>query len=213
MYSNTKRRMKFFARILLWLLGWKIKDTLPPEIKKCVIIAAPHTSNFDFFIGRLAYWYTGLKISFLIKKESFNFIMGPMLVASGGIPVDRSKNTHLVDRVAEMFNTRDSFYVAITPEGTRQLTPKWRKGFYHIALKANVPIALVYVDYKKKEGGYGPIITPSGDYEKDLKIIQDFYKTITPKYPKKSNLSPITKTSSKTEKSIKELKGQYCCKR
>jgi len=205
--------MKFFARILLWLLGWKIKDTLPPEIKKCVIIAAPHTSNFDFFIGRLAYWYTGLKISFLIKKESFNFIMGPMLVASGGIPVDRSKNTHLVDRVAEMFNTRDSFYVAITPEGTRQLTPKWRKGFYHIALKANVPIALVYVDYKKKEGGYGPIITPSGDYEKDLKIIQDFYKTITPKYPKKSNLSPITKTSSKTEKSIKELKGQYCCKR
>lgn len=205
--------MKLFARFVLWILGWKVKNTLPPELKKCVTIAAPHTSNFDFFIGRLAYFSTGVKTYFLIKKESFNFIMGPMLVASGGIPVDRSKNTHLVERLAEMFQNKDRFLLTITPEGTRKLTKRWRKGFYQIALKANVPIALSYVDYKKKEGGYGPIITPSGNYEEDLKIIQNFYRTITPKYPEKSNLTPLTKAPLKTEKSIKELSRQYCCKR
>lgn len=205
--------MKLFSQIILWIIGWKIKDTLPPEIKKCVIVAAPHTSNFDFFIGRLAYYYTGLKISFLIKKESFTFIMGPMLRAAGGIPVDRNKNTNLVERLVEIYKSKESFLLAITPEGTRKLTNKWRKGFYYIALNANVPIALVYVDYKKKEGGYGPIITPSGNYEKDLKIIQDFFRTITPKYPEKCNLTYQTKVHTTDEKTVRELKGQYCCEK
>ena len=205
--------MKLFARLLLWVLGWKVKNTLPPELKKCVIIAAPHTSNFDFFIGRLAYFHTGIKTFFLIKKESFNFIMGPMLVAAGGIPVDRSKNTNLVDRLTEMFKNNDSFFVTITPEGTRKLTKKWRKGFYHIALKAEVPIALAYVDYKKKEGGYGPILTPSGDYEKDLKIILDFYQNVTPKYPEKSNFTPKKINPVNIEKTTRELENQYCCRK
>lgn len=205
--------MKLIAKTLLWILGWKVKNSLPKDLKKCVIIAAPHTSNFDFFIGRIAYFYTGIKTYFLIKKESFNFIMGPMLVAAGGIPVDRSKNTHLVERLVEMFKNNDSFFITIAPEGTRKLTNKWRKGFYHIALKANIPIALSYIDYKKKEGGYGPIITPSGNYEEDLKIIQDFYRNITPKYPKKSNLTIQKEAPIKFEKSTKKLKDQYCCKR
>ena len=205
--------MKLITKLLLWILGWKVKNSLPKDLKKCVIIAAPHTSNFDFFIGRIAFFYTGIKTYFLIKKESFNFIMGPMLVAAGGIPVDRNKNTHLVERLANMFETNDSFFITITPEGTRKLTNKWRKGFYHIALKANVPIVLSYVDYKKKEGGYGPIITPSGNYEADLKIIQNFYRTIVPRYPEKSNLTPKTTAPLLSEKSIKELTRQYCCRR
>lgn len=205
--------MKRFARFLLWVMGWKIKSILPSDIKKCVIIAAPHTSNFDFLIGRLAYFSTGLKISFMIKREAFKHFMGPMLKAAGGIPVDRQKNTDLVNRMVELFHQNESFYIMITPEGTRKLNPNWRRGFYHIAHQAKVPIALAYIDYKKKEGGYGPMIEPSGDFEKDFKVIEDFYRTVTARYPEQFNLTPKKSTAQQTEKSVQELKGQYCCKR
>ena len=181
--------MKFLSRIILRLWGWKINGCIPPDVKKCIIIVAPHTSNYDFIIGRLAYFSLGIKARFLIKKEVFVFPISGLLKAMGGIPVNRGKRNNMVDNIAEMFEKSESLYVVITPEGTRKLVRKWKKGFYFIAQKANIPISLGYMDYAKKEGGVGPLIIPSGDYKKDLTEIENFYKTMTPCHPEKFNLS------------------------
>lgn len=101
----------------------------------------------------------------------------------GGIPVDRSKRTSVTDQVADEFNKREFFHVAITPEGTRSLVKKWKMGFYYIAMKANVPIQLAYIDYAKKEMGITAIFYPTGDEENDLTKIQEFYKDVTPCHP------------------------------
>ncbi len=180
---------KFLSNIILKLWGWKIFGVIPPGIKKCVILAAPHTSNYDFFIARLAYFVIGVNVKFLIKKEVFKFPFGRIFKAWGGIPIDRSKRNNMIEYVSGLFSKYDSLYIVITPEGTRSLVRKWKKGFYYIAQNAKVPIALGYIDYGKKEGGLGPLIYPSGDFEKDFKTITDFYKTKTAKHPEKFNLS------------------------
>lgn len=182
--------MKLIAKIILKIWGWKLNGIIPPGVDKCVVIAAPHTSNLDFFIGRLAYFAIGVKIKFLIKKEVFTFPFGKIIKAWGGIAVDRGKKNNIVNQVVDYFNESESLYVLVTPEGTRKLSKQWKKGFYLIAEKAKVPIAFGYADYKKKEAGVGPVIYPSGDYEKDLKTIQDFYRDKTAKYPEMFNLTP-----------------------
>jgi 1-acyl-sn-glycerol-3-phosphate acyltransferase len=106
-----------------------------------------------------------------------------------GIPVDRLKSTSVTDQVAEEFSKHDRFHVAITPEGTRSLVKKWKMGFYYIAVKANVPIQLAYIDYAKKEMGITGIIYPSGDEIADMAKIRDFYKNVTAKHPEKFNIS------------------------
>lgn len=177
--------LSIFARIILRLMGWKISGVIPPGIPKCVIAAAPHTSYWDFFIGRLAYWDMGIKAHFLIKKEVFRFPLKRLILNMGGIPVDRGKSNNMVDQVVELFDRETSFYVVITPEGTRKPVKHWKKGFYYIALKANVPIALGYVDYARKEGGIGKVIIPNGDIESQMKEIIDFYRGKTGKHPEK----------------------------
>ncbi|MCF8233338.1 MAG: lysophospholipid acyltransferase family protein [Bacteroidales bacterium] len=182
--------MKSISKFILWLLGWKIHGGIPEGEKKAVIVAAPHTSNWDFFLGRFAYFVMEVNAKFLIKKEAFKWPLGGLFKAWGGIPIDRSRSSNMVEQVAGLFHEHESLYIVITPEGTRSLVSKWKKGFYYIALRAKVPIALAYIDYKKKEGGIGPTIHPSGDYEKDLARIEDFYKDKTARYPGKFNLSP-----------------------
>ena len=150
---------------------------------------APHTSMWDFVIGRLAWFVLGLKVKFFMKKEIFFFPLGHFIKWLGGIPVDRSKSGRLVDHIATIFGQRDSFYLVITPEGTRSLNKNWKKGFYYISLKANVPIALGYLNYKKKNGGIGTIFNPSDDYAKDLEMIEQFYKGKGARHPEKFNLS------------------------
>lgn len=177
--------LKLFSKLMLKLLGWKITGVIPPGIKKCVIAVAPHTSYWDFVIGRLAYWLMGIKASFLIKKEVFRFPLRSLLLWMGGIPVDRGRSSKMVDQVTEQFRKSDSLYIVITPEGTRKPVKHWKKGFYYIALKAQVPIALGYLDYRKKEGGVGHVIYPSGDYEGQMKEIKDFYRKMTPRHPEK----------------------------
>lgn len=177
--------LSLFARALLKLLGWKIVSVIPPGTKKCVIAVAPHTSYWDFAIGRLAYWLLGVKASFLIKKEAFRFPFKHLLLRMGGIPVDRGKSNRMVDEVVERFNNAESLVIVITPEGTRKPVKHWKKGFYHIAYQAKVPIALGYLDYKKKEGGVGKVIIPNGDIENQLKEIRDFYREMTPRHPEK----------------------------
>jgi len=178
-----------FSNFILWLFGWDTSGDMPPGIKKAIIIVAPHTSYWDFVIGRLTFWRSKVKIRILIKKEVFVFPLGFLLKKLGGLPVDRGKKNNMIDGVVRLFDEAESLVVVITPEGTRRLVRQWKKGFYLIALAAKVPIALGYIDYANKKGGVGPVIYPSGDYEKDMAFINEFYHDKTGKYPEKFNLS------------------------
>jgi len=181
--------LSLISKLILKLTGWKIVGGIPEGILKCVVVVAPHTSMWDFVWGRFAYWALRVKVKLLIKKESFGLITGPLLKRSGGIPVDRSKSDNMVESVAKLFDEYESLHITITPEGTRKYNDKWKKGFYYIALKANVPIALGVIDYKKKEVGIDKIFTPTGNFEEDFNIIEDFYRGRGAKYPERYNLS------------------------
>ena len=139
----------FYSFIYYRLLGWKTNVTVP-DYDKCVICAAPHTSNWDLFIGKLFYGAIGRKTSFMMKKEWFFFPLGLIFKAVGGIPVNRGRKSSLVDQMTEKFANSKHFHLAITPEGTRKANPNWKKGFYYIALKAQVPIMLIGIDYPSK---------------------------------------------------------------
>lgn len=172
------------------LTGWKIVGTIPDNVRKCVIAVAPHTCVADFILGRLAYCYLDRNVRFLIKKEFFdNPILKPLLLRLGGIPVDRSRRNNIVTQVAAMYSKCDDLNIIITPEGTRKLVHSWKRGFYYIALKANVPIVMGFLDFKKKELGFGPMFYPSGDYDEDWKLMEAFYRGINAKYPERYNLS------------------------
>lgn len=177
--------LSLFAKFMLRILGWKITNVIPPGTKKVVIAVAPHTSYWDFVIGRLAYWVMGVKAKFLIKKEVFRFPIRGLLLHMGGIPVDRGRSSRMVDQIVELFNQSESMVIVITPEGTRKPVRHWKKGFYHIANQAKVPIALGYLDYAKKEGGVGKVIMPNGNIEEQFREIMDFYRGRTGKHPEK----------------------------
>lgn len=174
--------MSKIALFIFKLFGWKIVGELPP-FKKFVIIGAPHTSNWDFFIGRLYFFVYKIPVQFFIKKEWFFFPMNLLLKSLGAIPVNRSKNTRLTEEIVKTFNTREKLVMLVTPEGTRKYNPEWKKGFYYIALKAKVPIVMGFIDYSTKTTGIGPYIYPSGNIEEDMKIILDFYRTKKGRFP------------------------------
>jgi len=182
--------MSFIARLILRLLGWNIYSRLTEDHRKAVIIMAPHTSNLDFVIGRLGFYVYGIQPKILIKKEAFSPMIGPLLRWLGGIPVDRTQSRNTVKKITQEFRKHDHFYLLITPEGTRRRVERWKKGFYFIALTAKVPIILGFLDYRKKEGGFGKVLHPSGDFEADFKVIEDFYRDKHPRHPEKFNLSP-----------------------
>ena len=181
---------RWLSKTILRLFGWRTNGALPDGIKKAVVVSAPHTSYWDFVVGRLTFWAIRVNIRFLIKKEVFIFPLGWMFEQIGGLPVDRGKyKSNMVKQVVSMFNEHDSLVVVITPEGTRNLVENWKKGFYLIAMEAGVPLALSFIDYKNKTGGIGPILHPTGDYEKDMVFIQDFYRDKTACHPERFNLS------------------------
>jgi 1-acyl-sn-glycerol-3-phosphate acyltransferase len=183
--------IRWLSKNALRLFGWHTDGSLPAGIQKAVVVSAPHTSYLDFIIGRLTFWAIRVNIRFLIKKEAFVFPLGLLIRAMGGIPVDRDKKkSNMVDEVVELFEKNETLVVVITPEGTRRRTEHWKKGFYLMALRANVPLALSFIDYKHKTGGIGPILYPSGDYEKDLAFIQDYYRDKTAKHPERFSLTP-----------------------
>lgn len=171
------------AKKLLSLFHWKI-DTSISLPDKCVVCIAPHTSNWDFIVGILFKYATNLHASFCMKKEWFRFPLNKFMKSLGGIPIDRSKKNNITDIIAEEFHKRDNLIIGLTPEGTRSLNYEWKKGFYFIAQKANVPIVLAYIDYKKKIVGYNKLLNPT-NYEEDIKIIKNFYSNISAKYPEK----------------------------
>lgn len=173
---------KALSRFILKLFGWKVVVDVP-DLKKCVICVAPHTSNWDFIIGKLAYLSIGRYARFMIKKSWFFFPLNLIFEAMGGVPVDRKQRSELTDQIVEQFNCRERFGIAITPEATRKRNSDWKKGVYFIALKAHVPIVLAYIDYRKKEVGLSRTFVPTGDYDRDIVIIKDFYKNVTARNP------------------------------
>jgi 1-acyl-sn-glycerol-3-phosphate acyltransferase len=176
---------KLFKYIFL-AKGWKIKGSLPPDIKKCVMIGAPHTSNIDGIFTIASFAIMKIPYRFTIKKEWMRFPVGLFIKPLGGIGIDRGagkKKKSMVDAMAELFDSHKELVIVVTPEGTRKRVTQWKTGFYRVAEKAKVPIVLAYLDYKNKIAGIGEVIYPSGDIAKDFKKIADFYRDITPKFP------------------------------
>lgn len=175
-------------KLLFRLAGWKITHYLPADIKRCVIIGAPHTSNWDFMYGMGALKFMKLRIRFTIKKEWVRFPVKKLMLDLGALPIDRSpkpdgSKKSTVEAMADLFDQRDELLLLITPEGTRSKVEKWRTGFYYVALHAKVPLALGFLDYRTRECGIDKIVYPSGDFQKDMKTIMDFYATKTGKNP------------------------------
>ncbi len=170
------------SKYILRLCGWKLAGNIPPE-KKYLIIVAPHTSNWDFVIGQLFCMSNGIKSRVMIKKELFFFPLGNFLKALGGIPVDRQKKTDIVDQMISLFETNDSFILTITPEGTRKKVSEWKTGFHRIAIGANVPVLLGFIDYKEKLVGTSLFFRLTNDVDLDMLKIKKFYMQINPKYP------------------------------
>ena len=181
---------RLLSKLLFKLNGWKVVgiETYPD---KCLIIAAPHTSNWDFFIGRCYAYIIRIQPKYLIKGELFLPVLSALLRWNGGIPVYRKAKKNVVDQVYAMFNENSELNLGITPEGTRTWVKKWKTGFYHIALKANVPILLLKMDYERKEVGIICEFMPSGDFEKDMLFIQDKYKDVKGKIPEYYNTKII----------------------
>ena len=180
--------MKWLSRLYLKLIGWKIGSRLNPSIKQCVLVAAPHTSNYDYPIALATLYACGVSVRFLAKESLFRFPLGALMKASGGIPVDRSKHHNMVDAMVNMFKHNEELILMIPAEGTRSFVKEWKSGFYHTAIGAKVPIVLGYLDYGKKVAGFGDLFHPTGDYQKDLEAIQNFYRQFTARHPQKSSL-------------------------
>lgn len=175
-------------RLLLWFYhtrGWKAVGT-PPADRRCVIIAAPHTSNWDFinFLGLTN--ALGIDAHFMGKKSLFRWPMARFMRDMGGVPVDRSSSHNVVEAMVAEFAARKEFMLVIAPEGTRSAVQQWRTGFYHIAMGAGVPLVCGLMDYATKTGGLGPAIMPSGDYAADMEAIIAYYRTATPRHPERA---------------------------
>lgn len=173
---------KAISKALLRMAGWKL-GPISEDVPKCVICVAPHTSNWDFVIGKLFYTALGRNASFLIKKEWFFFPFNLFFSWLGGVPVDRHKRTSVTDQMVEVFNKRKIFQLAVTPEGTRKKVEEWKKGFYFIAEKAQVPIMIAYFDYAKKEVGVKGLFYTTGNVDKDIYTIREYYRDVTACHP------------------------------
>lgn len=163
-------------------MGWT-KDITVAHPDKYIICLAPHTSNWDFILGQLYSRAEGLRINYLMKKEWFFWPLGPIFRKTGGIPVYRDKKTSMTDNLAETAKRSESFRLCITPEGTRSRNPDWRKGFYFIALKAGLPILLYGLDFDRKLIQCTKCIMPTGDVEKEMQEIKQYFADYKGKHP------------------------------
>ena len=183
--------LKALSKFIFWVTGWKVVGEIPPDLKRAVIIAAPHTSYWDFLYARAAFFIMDIPMKVTIKKEVVGFpVFGWMSRQLGAIGIDRTpkegnlkKKISMVDAMVNLLNERDELIMMVTPEGTRKQVKRWKSGFYRVAEQAQVPIILGYLDYGKKHAGIGEIVYPTGDFDKDVEYIKDFYRPIQAKYP------------------------------
>ena len=168
----------FAAPICRWIFarcGWRVAGEFP-NVAKLVVIAAPHSTNWDVVWGLLVKVGLRLDIRFIGKREAFVWPLGPLLRSFGGIPIDRSAAHGVVGEMRRQFESHERFWLAIAPEGTRKKVQKWKSGFWHIAHDAGVPILPVYFHYPEKTVGLGPLIHPGGDVDADMTRIREFYR-------------------------------------
>ncbi len=166
--------MRSIARGVLSLCGWRADLAWPP-VEKCILLVYPHTSNWDFFYGYFAKLAIGLPTYWIAKDSLFRWPVAGLLRWMGGIPVNRREPTGAVRQLAREFERRSRFWVAITPEGTRSYTARWKSGFYRLALAANVPVGLAFIDYSARVVGLTTYLTLTGDEEADLERIREAY--------------------------------------
>jgi 1-acyl-sn-glycerol-3-phosphate acyltransferase len=173
------------ATLILKVSGWEVVGEAP-NLDKAIYIAASHTSNWDgfwFIVGKVV---LDLEAHFLAKHTLFWWPLGGILAWFGAIPIDRSHGAGIVPELVRLFGESDRFNLALAPEGTRKWKPHWKSGFYRIALEAEVPLVLCYIDYGRKKMGIGDVFTPSGNTEDDLAYLRDFYAPFEPRHPEKS---------------------------
>ena len=179
---------RFMQWAILWFYkrqGWTEVGTVP-EPRRFVIVAAPHTSNWDFlyFLGLTR--GLGIQSHFMAKSSLFKWPFKNFLLQMGGIPVERSSSKNYVQQMIDEFGKRDEFILTVAPEGTRSNVKQWRTGFYHIAHGAGVPLVVGMMDYGRKTGGLAETIMPTGDYEADMRKVAAYYDKVTPKHPEKA---------------------------
>jgi 1-acyl-sn-glycerol-3-phosphate acyltransferase len=173
-----------FGKALLDAAGWTVEGTAP-DVKKFVLIAAPHTSNWDLVYALAAGAVIGISIHWMGKDSLFHGLHGAALRALGGIPVERTHHHAMVSSMAHQLRQRAGFVLLVPPEGTRSAVRHWKSGFYHIAREAGVPIVLGFLDYGKKRAGLGPTLWPTGNIETDMNLIRAFYADKQGRYPEK----------------------------
>lgn len=165
-----------FSVIVLKMTGWQAEGQFPKHLKKAVVIAAPHTTNWDMPFSLMIAFKLKLPVYWLGKHSIFKFPFGGLMRWLGGIPVERATSNNLVQDLVLKFAAQEQLLIMMAPEGTRAQVTSWKSGFYHIAQGAHVPIVMAYIDYPKKRGGVGPIFQPTGHFEQDLAEIQQFYQ-------------------------------------
>ncbi len=171
--------LRGFSLAFLKLNGWKVQGQLPPQARKSVFIAAPHTSNWDLPYTLMVAFALRLNIYWMGKAGLFRWPFGPLMRWLGGIAVDRDKSSNLVAASAQAIIDADGpLQLVVPPEGTRGRTRHWKTGFYYIALQARVPIVLAFMDYERRLSGLGPVFTPTGDVDADMAEIKRFYAPI-----------------------------------
>ena len=175
----------WISKLILKIIGWKMEGT-PPDAPKYVLIAAPHTSNWDLPVTMTLAFAFRVRLFWMGKRELFQFPLGWLYRWLSGIAIDRSKSQNMVAQIVQRFDQSERLVVVVPPEGTRGKENYWKTGFYYIAHGAGVPIVLGFLDWKRKAGGYGPLVMPTGDIEKDMEKIKAFYANVTAKFPEKT---------------------------
>ena len=180
--QGCSKILNVIGKLFMWLNGWKVEGQIPRR-DKVIIIAAPHTTNWDFIYLLGAAFYFGLSVKWLGKSSLFAFPFCRIMKALGGIAVDRSKPNGMVEQVVETICSTSKISLVIPPSGTREKTEYWKSGFYHIARSANVSIVCGYLDYEKKIAGLGPNFFVSDSVSDDMDKIRNFYKSKVGKFP------------------------------
>jgi 1-acyl-sn-glycerol-3-phosphate acyltransferase len=181
---------QILARGILKLVGWQLVGSFP-DLPKFILVGAPHTSNWDFLLAMLLMYGGGVRFSWIGKDTLFRRPFGVFFRRLGGIPVWRNRRSNFVTQIVETFERSKRLIIAIAPEGTRSMIAYWKTGFYYMALGANVPLALGFVDYRRKQVGVGPLLYPSGDIQADFAQLRAFYSDKTGKYPDKQGVIEI----------------------
>ena len=197
--------LKAFSHTVAWIWRWKVESMLKSD--KCVVLANPHTSNWDGFWLMVLSKVINVKMSWMVKKSAVKGILGKIMLSMGAIPIDRSAKGDLVSKMVAEFNKRDKLLLFIPPSGTRAKREHWKSGFYHIARGADVPVVLGYLDYSRKRAGFGAEIRLTGDVKADMDVIRAKYAEVNPvaRYPEKQSTirlkdeSPEGTASAETE--------------